>query len=234
MTNTSKIYWSYCHNIFQVRANQPVSVITNYFKGKDIQEHGLEYVKCPAFKDYFNNTFGLQSLFSYDLTFGDSVSSQQHDQNFFEEMVNVRNEKSRLASFRLEYIFIAKDDNLEMEVLPSMLEANSFNSTAILIPAVMDIGQYLRPIDCSFHCRKNTMDIKEQDIYSYVKFNTNKKIEFERFLWDDTIKQEISNTIVGLKGYRNLNIKPLTWYYKKQQRLKTKERVIKLIKNNLL
>jgi|TARA_R110000823_G_scaffold299270_1_gene419982 hypothetical protein len=230
----TKIYWSYCDTALQVRANAPIPIMSSYFKDQDIIENGLEYIRCPAFKDYFHNTFGIQSLFDYDINFDDYVHSTKYDQEFFEKMVNVRNEKSKFASFNQQYIFIAETDSLKMECLPSMLENNSFNKTAILIPAVLDIGQYVRSIECAFHCRTNTMQIKEKDIYSYVKFKTDDKIEFQRFLWTDSISQTIFDTVNGIKAYRKKTFKPLNWYYKKQQALKTKKRALKLIKENLL
>ena len=78
------------------------------------------------------------------------------------------------------------------------------------------------------------MQIKEKDIYSYVKFKTDDKIEFQRFLWTDSISQTIFDTVNGIKAYRKKTFKPLNWYYKKQQALKTKKRALKLIKENLL
>ena len=229
-----KIYWAYCDSTFQVRAEEPVPVFQNYFKGKDVVENGLDYIKCPAFKDLFKNTFGLKSLFDYDLQFGDDIKSTKHDQYFFDQMIKIRNPRSRLASLHSRYILIAEDDSLEMEFLPSMMENNSFNATSILIPAVMDVGKYLRVQECAFHCREDKMVIKEDDIYAYIKFNTNEDIKFQRFLWTDEIEKTINHTVAGVKEYRRRTFKPLAWYYKKQQALKTKQRVMKLIKTNLL
>ena len=111
----TKIYWSYCDTALQVRANAPIPIMSSYFKDQDIIENGLEYIRCPAFKDYFHNTFGIQSLFDYDINFDDYVHSTKYDQEFFEKMVNVRNEKSKFASFNQQYIFIAETDSLKME-----------------------------------------------------------------------------------------------------------------------
>ena len=229
-----KIYWAYCDNEFQVRAEEPVPIFQNYFKGKDVVENGLHYIRCPAFKDLFKNTFGLKSLFDYDLHFGDAVTSSMFDQNFYDKMVTVRNKKSNLVSLQFKYILIAEDDSLDMEILPSMMENNSFNATSILIPGVMDVGKYLRVQECAFHCREGKMAIKEDDIYAYIKFNTNENIKFQRFLWTDEIQNTINNPVSGVKDYRRRTFKPLAWYYKKQQALKTKQRAMKLIKQNLL
>tara|TARA_R110000823_G_scaffold270549_1_gene390114 strand:- start:67 stop:771 length:705 start_codon:yes stop_codon:yes gene_type:complete len=232
---TTKIYWAYCNSKYQYRAEEPVPVWQNYFKNKDIKEQGLEYVKCPAFKDFYNNTFGLTSLFDYDITFKDGeVKTQMHDQKFFQDMILVRNHASRLASFRSWYIFIAVDESLEMEFLPSNMENNAFNKSSIIIPAVLDVGKYVRIQECAFHCREDKMEIKENEIYSYVKFKTNNQIKLQRFLWTDAIENVIEDSMIGLKHYRRRTFKPLEWYYKKQQAFKTKQRVIKLLKENLL
>ena len=229
------IYWSYIDTEQQIRAEEPVPIFSNYWKDKDVKGLGLEYSKCPAFRDLLHNTFGLKSLYDYDLKFKDGdVKSSMFDQDFFGEKVLIRNMESRLASFGLRYILIAEDDSLEMEYLPSFLENNVFNATTQFIPATMDIGKYVRMLDCAFHCRKNKMEIREDDIYAYVKFKTNNEIEFQRFLWNEEINKIISDVQVGVKTYRRKTFKPLDWYYKKQQAIKTKQRVLKLIKENLL
>ena len=174
-------------------------------------------------------------MYDYDLEFKDGdVKSSMHDQDFFVNQVLIRNFESRLASFGLRYIFIAEDDSLEMEYLPSFLENNKFNLTTQLIPAVMDIGKYVRMLDCPFHCRGNKMEVREDDICAYVKFKTNNEIEFQRFLWNEEIDKTIGEVSVGVKTYRRKTFKPLDWYYKKQQAIKTKQRVLKLVKENLL
>ena len=224
------MYWSY-NNKYQVRAEEPVPMIQNYFKEKDPVAY--DYIRCPSFIENFKNTFCLKSLFDYRIHFGDDITSDMYDQQFYEEIVVPRNFQSKLASFRFPYIFIAECDDLEMEYLPSMMENNSFNDTAILIAGVLNVGKYVRPLDCAFHARKNKVEIKEDDIYAYVKFKTDKKIKFQRFFSNKELEETISGgaTIVD---YRKKTFKPLDWYYKKQQTIKIKEQTLALVKQNLL
>jgi hypothetical protein len=223
------IYWSYTDK-YQIRAEEPVPMVNNYLKKKVPEEY--DYMWCPSFIEYFKNTYCLKSLFDYKLKFeNNGITSNMHDQTFYNEIVNLRNYNSRMASFAFPYIFIAECDDLEMEYMPSMMENNSFNNTAILIPGQMNIGKYVRPLDCGFHAKKDEVEIKEDDIYAYVKFKTNKKIVFKRFLWDEELQKEIRS--LQITKYRK-HFKPLDWYYKKQQAMKVKERTIKLINNNLL
>ena len=145
-------------------------------------------------------------------------------------MVMMRSYKSRLASIKQPFIFIAEDDSLEMEFLPSFMENNSFNKTSIFIPGTLDIGKYVRPLDMAFNCRDNIMEIKEGDVYAYIRFKTDKNIEFKRFTWNDKIAEPIDGVVEGIKKYRSSKFKPLSWYYKKQQAMKIKQQTLKVIK----
>ena len=68
---TTTIYWSY-GNEYQIRAEEPVPVIQNYFKNKDPDEY--EYIRCPSFREHYKNTFGLKSPFSISLI----IESSKH------------------------------------------------------------------------------------------------------------------------------------------------------------
>lgn len=230
LNNKTTIYWSYSGE-YQIRTSEPVPMIKNYFKSKNAEHY--DYIRCPSFQSMFGNTFGLKSIFNYSIKFTDNdVISDMHDQKFYEQFLFLRNLNSQLASFNMHYFFLSEDKDLEIEYLPSMMENNTFNNSAILVPGKLNIGKYVRYLDCAFHARKKTVEIKEDDIYAYVKFNTNKQIEFKRFYCTD----EIDNLIIGqnITKYRAKTFKPLNWYYKKQQNIKLKERVIKLIKENLV
>lgn len=228
--NETTIYWSYWGE-YQIRADEPTPMITNYFKNKDIQQY--DYMRCPSFKENFVNTFGLKSIFDYRIKFtNNDVTSDMHDQKFYEQFLFTRNLDSKLASFNMHYIFLAENNDLEMEWMPSIMENNSFNNSAILIPGKLNIGKYVRFLDCAFHARKKTVEVKENDIYAYVRFNTNKKIKFKRFYCTDEIENLMKRQ--NITKYRGNAFKPLEWYYKKQQAIKLKDRVMKLIKQNLV
>ena len=52
------IYWAVDNSkaIGSLRAEEVETVYKNLFKDKDTSE--LQYNRCPAFKDYFNNVYG--------------------------------------------------------------------------------------------------------------------------------------------------------------------------------
>ena len=231
------IYWSYCDAQHQIRAEEPIPILKNYWKDKrNVEESGFMHVRCPAFKDMLQNTFGIKSLYDYNLEISKKEAvSTLHDQEFFDKFIVVRDLETRLISFLSSYIFIAEDNDLEMEILPSVLENNKFNKTSMLLPATFNIGKYIRPIECAFHCRDDNWEIEEEDIYSYVKFKTDKKINFKRFVWDEQHEKVVLNAKpTASHTYRKKILKPLDWYYKKQQGIKTKQRMLELVKKTLV
>ena len=231
------VYWSYCDSYTQIRADDPVNVFTNHFKKQELKDllenYGQNYSRCPSLRDSLRNTFGLKSIYdySYDIV---NDSSNDYDQEFYDSIVLLRDAKSKLASFGLSYIFFAESDNLEMELLPAFMENNAFTKSANLVVGVFDVGQYFRGLDIAFHAKENIVNVEEDDIFAYVRFNTKKKIEFKRFEWTEELSSINSEPVVGIKQHRSKTFKPLQWYYDKQHRMKTKQKALKEIKKNLI
>jgi len=231
------VYWSYCNPYTQIRVDDPVNVFTNHFKKQELSDllenYGQNYSRCPSVRDSLRNTFGLKSIYdySYDVV---NDSSDDFDQEFYDSVVMYRDAKSKLASFVFPYIFFAESDNLEMEMLPAFMENNAFTKSANLVVGVFDVGQYFRGLDIAFHAKENIVNVEEDDIFAYVRFNTKKKIEFKRFEWTEELSSINSEPVVGIKQHRSKTFKPLQWYYDKQHRMKTKQKALKVIKENLI
>ena len=231
------VYWSYCNPYTQIRVDDPVNVFNNHFKKEELSDvlksYGENYSRCPSVRDSLRNTFGLKSIYdySYDVV---NDSSDDFDQEFYDSVVMYRDAKSKLASFVFPYIFFAESDNLEMEMLPAFMENNAFTKSANLVVGVFDVGQYFRGLDIAFHAKENIVNVEEDDIFAYVRFNTKKKIEFKRFEWTEELSSINSEPVVGIKQHRSKTFKPLQWYYDKQHRMKTKQKALKEIKKNLI
>ena len=236
--NEVVIYWSYGDEN-QIRAEKPCPVIATYLKDKDLNLY--QYARCPSFIEIYNNTFGLKSLFSWDITFNNNNDNPLINpnnftpQDFLNKQLFIRDLTTRTVSITIPYFFLTREDSLEMEYMTSGMENNSFNETAILINGKLDIGQYARTLDCAWHARKNEFKMDVGDIYAYVKFRTDKKIIFKQFLWNNDIQEAVHGLSIQ-RGTQEAfrNFKPLKAYYKEQQRMKVKERTLKLIEENLL
>jgi len=232
------IYWTYCDKNIQIRADEPVSVYNNHFKKDMLSDvtktnNPNNYARCPSMKDLLKNTFGLKSPFKYDLDIKNKMS-YDFDQDFYDYFVYFRDDKSRLASYTLSWLFIPESNDLMMESLPAFMEDNSFTRTANFLPGQVNIGKYVRASDCAFHATNDIVKLDEGDIYSYMKFNTDKQVVFKRFNYCDEIEDVMGYAVNGIKKYRKNKFMPLSWYYKRQQMMKVKKRTLDLVYKNLL
>ena len=80
--------------------------------GNNKEAKNYEYSRCPSFQEQFHNTYGIKSIFDYNVKFQkNGITSDKHDQNFYNEFVNPRNVTSKLASFNMSYVFVADNDD---------------------------------------------------------------------------------------------------------------------------
>lgn len=104
----------------------------------------------------------------------------------------------------------------------------------ILTTGIFDIGQWFRPFNLNFLVPKSVdvLEFKENDPLFYVKFMTNKKITFKRFV----MTRELSNLSVEFSNASNRYGKrmPLVKRYEMAKRTKTLDIVRKEIEKNLV
>ena len=95
-------------------------------------------------------------------------------------MVNIRSIDDKLFSYNLRYLFYT-DQPLEISMTPAYLTVNEFTQNTTLVPGKFDIGQWFRPLDCSFIMNSNQLQLKKDDTFAYIKFHTDKKINLINF-----------------------------------------------------
>ena len=229
------IYWA-CADDVWLRSKPPESVYKNFCKNLKNQKHDLIF--CPATKDYMNNIFSLKSLYKYNFTLGpdetaNTVFTDQYDQNFFDTHVIVRSRKDRLFSFNQKLIFFTEENSLLMSGgLSPFLEDNNITNRCIVIPGTFDIGKWFRILEFAFYLKNNYNEFKieEDEIFQYIKFNTDKKIILKQF----KISEEIRKYIIDFdnsRKFRENKIRNLKNYY---SMVRYKKSLINLIKKNLL
>lgn len=205
----------------------------NGFHSFDASIHNFKL--CPAFIDLFKNTYALRFTHDYELEMKDGeIWSDVLDKEFFESQIRMRSPDKRFLGFNLFNYFFCEED-LEMSLTPSYFEDNSFNSSAIMIPGVYNIGKWFRPIECSFFMRSdhNKLIMKKNDIYAYVNFHTSEKIKLKRF----HLTQEMREFGANFIRFNKKNTKPtmsLIPFYDAFARSKMKKLILKKIKENLL
>ena len=230
---STTVYWA-CNEDEWLRAEEPNSVYKTFIK--NIKDKNTQAELCPAVKDYTKNTFSIKSLYDYSFEISSDtgqVVSKMYDQEFFNKHVKVRSDIDKLFSFSQSYIFFTEKKSLEMSIgMFPYLEDNSITKTCITVPGTFDIGRWFRASEFAFYLKDNInkFNIGQDEVYQYIKFNTDDKIIFKQFMVNEKIKKFLSDVIVS-KNHRKIKNRPLQEYY---SMLKHKKYIIEEIKNNLI
>ena len=231
------VYWSVDNKrVFgSLRAEEPILIYKNLFKNRNSSE--LQYNRCPAFKDYFNNVYGMKSLYSYKLIQeGTQFKSPLYGQDFFDTNVRIFSTEEKLISLHPHTIFVTDSPSLEMSIEHPYFEDNKFTKTCYTIPGTVDIGKYYRFIDFDFHIKKeyNTFEIDEGDTQLYLRFHTKEKIQFKQYYMTDRLR-EYSFMVEHIKERSaSKALRPLSYFYKIYKNSNLKKRILKEIKENLV
>ena len=230
---TINVYWASLEQEW-LRAEEPEPVYKDFVKNKKNIESFISF--CPAIKEYNKNIFSLKSIYDYEFEINGNAGgawSPLYDQKFYDNHVEVRSLEDKLFSFSQKLIFFTEKKSLLMSagIFP-YLEDNEITKRCITIPGKFDIGKWFRTTDFAFYLRDgiDSFKIKEGEVYQYLKFDTNEKINFKQFKTNEIINKYVTD-ITSVKDFRRPKMRNLSEFY---FTMKHKKYIIKEIKNNLL
>jgi hypothetical protein len=230
MFNTINVYWA-CLEKEWLRADQPIPILSKFIKDNSEIKNSVDV--CPAFRLENRNVFGLKSLYSYNFSIdGNTIGSSLYDQEFYDWHVCVRNFNKHFFTFSQEFVFFTDSPSLNMTggILP-YFENNNITDRCTVIPGVFDIGKWYRPIEFAFFLKPqyNEFKIEHGEIFQYIKFHTDKKINFIQFKENDALKSYLKDAMHSRINKKN--VFSLDFYYKK---FNLKKLILKEIKGNVL
>jgi len=232
------IYWGVNTNESPegIRAEAPISILQKMSQERITKDPAkiVRYNRCPAFVDELINVYGMKPFYDYTLKFGENgVSSPDFDQEFFDKHVFIRSLEGNLFDFTDRFYFFTEEPSLEMSLLPPYLEDNSIINSTIMIPGKIDIGKYFRALAFAFHMKQNCNELifSRKEIYFYIRFHTNKKLQFKQFLWTPEIDQ-MDDLMMSAKNHK-YDLMKLDYYYNIFERFNFKKKILKNIKKNL-
>ena len=240
-----------------LRIDPPVPIMNKFFKDRiseDVADE-ITYNKCPALFNELTNVYGMKSVYDYGFQIKDDqlVRSNYHvkptpleasdpgnPEEFFKKHVIIRSNKGKLFSFNQGLVFFTEIPSLMMSQLPPFMEDNNIMENAITIPGQFDIGKYFRCLDFAWHLRDGCDEIyfSRKEITFYLKFATKEKIKFQRFLYTPELFQ-YGAMIAGAKNSKKSDVaakfksKALDYYYNIFDRSNLKNKILKIIKENL-
>lgn len=229
---TINVYWA-CIEDQWMLADPPDSVSAIFYKKysfeKNEPQSWINY--CPAFNSNLKNLFVLRSIYDYSFKIeNNNIISESQDQNFFNNHVTIRSFNKKFFSFKNNYIFFTDVPSLKVTFYEfPFLEDNNITQRCMIPCGIFDIGKWFRNTEFSFFLKQNINDFKieKNEIYSYMRFHTDEKINFIQFRYNFKLSEYNKD---GFQLTKN-PLKSLENYYKS---FKTKKLILKEIKENLI
>jgi len=195
----------------------------------------VRYLKCPAVKDYYKNTFVIRS--PIDLSFEIKRNemdvrycvTHNYDQEFFNNYVHERFNENPIPMISMEfcsYIFYSEKSILAEQLHPALsMHSSEVSRKTSIISGTFDISKWVRPFTYSFEVvdYKSPITIKRGDPLYYVRFNVKENVKLQRVMFDKDIK-DISDACLTVKNFvqnnsmeNNYNIiKPFLDFHKQK------------------
>lgn len=225
------VYWSFLEDEW-MRAENPEPIYKKIIKSGSNKNSLSNLSHCPAISQYSKNMYGLKSVYDYNFYIeNQEVKTNMYDQEFFNKHVTIRDIDKKFFSFQQRYIFFTDEDSLTMETyLHPFLEDNDIQKKCFAIPGSFDIGKWFRNVEFPFFLKNESSEfnINHNDIYTYIRFNTEKQIRFIKFMPTEKILFYVNSSINSSYGKNSYT--KLSDIYKRNN---YKNKILKEIKENL-
>lgn len=228
------VYWTSLEKEWML-ATPPESVISTFHKKNFIDpDNPISHIHyCPAFNDNFRNVFTMKSLYNYEFFLDNGkLNSKDYDQEFYDDHVLIRSYEKKFFSFKNSYLFFTDEPSLNVTFYEyPCFEDNNITQRCIPVAGQFDIGRWFRGTEFAFYLKHphQSFKIEQNEVYSYIRLHTNKKINFIEFNYSDKLKDFERSRIQAMTKISTL--KKLENYYKM---LRHKKLILKEIKENVL
>ena len=235
LNNSANIYWA-CIEDEWMLAETPCSVASIFYEKynfkKEEQPPLSQIHYCPSFNGNLTNLFALKSLYNYSFRIENNrIVTDMYDQQFYDKHVHVRSQDKKFFSFFNRYIFFTDEPSLEATYYEyPFLEDNNITERCMIPAGRLDIGRWFRNSEFAFFLKNNYNEFKieRNEIYSYVRFHTSKKIKFKQFRFNSKLDSFMQD---GLRLNSTQPLYALENFYKN---FKNKKLILKEIKDNLI
>lgn len=230
MTN---VYWetfsSGTRKWFELTAIEPTSALREIIHARDTT-HPSHFTKCPAFTEYYKNTYVIKSPINIEFTYDPATKQlnvSPQNQNFYNANVVYRGDTigehdSFLMSLSFNFLFIA-DKDCNIELLPCLMHKSEFTDSTRLIVGTFNINKWYRPVEIAFEFKNSSapIKIKRGDALAYVRFlpkdGSKIKLQYKNFS-EETLEAVVACLMVK----EATNKSPLELLYKLSERVRKK------------
>lgn len=219
-----KIYKPYLNNLI---VNQPQKLKSLLAKS-DLANS--DYWKCPAFHNELFNVYALPSQIDYKASCkNNNISLSNFDPTFFENIFDLSNLKDNIVIVQQPFLFFSESDITIKQIHP-YLHQQKYN----VLQGSYNISKWFRPLNISYLVENNEFDIsfKNNQILSYIHFNTDKKIKLHQFNFTDKMEEIMRNC--ANKKFESNKIQSLLNNYNFFKNNRYNSILLKEIKRNLV
>ena len=216
---------------------EPDSLYKDLLKDKDKSNDYNNYLDCPAFLKFIQNSFIVRSPYTCDLDIdynsGSFLRNGSADEitEHFTPRPSCR-ENHMMFNLYHNFIFYS-EDSIEMSTTPAFMHHSELQSKCTYIPGTYDVSKWFRMVDGAFEMNMsfNQLLLQRGDPIYYVKFNTTDTVKLVRF----DLTQELWNLTQGCIQYKKYQPqKPLNYLYKLFAHTGMNKLILKKIKENLI
>jgi hypothetical protein len=241
MENT--VYWN--HNV-DLKSTEfltlPLISLEQHLKSKEKEKkdnnlmHG--YLACPAAKQTLKNTFVVKAGFDITLSFEDNsysidtkkVKDPQVKSEFLNKFFMCRSFKDKLVTFTHNTLLFCEKNINAIQMHPFLEDSEYARNTGQIV-GEYNISKWYRPIQPTFYCYKDKIEIKEGDVLFYLMFRSEDDVKLKEYEMTSKMERAIySNT--SLKEYKAM--KTMKYLYELFTLRKLDKKLLKEIKNNLV
>ena len=239
------IYWApTCHSdeVWNFPYQDPTPVMNTVFQQN---KKDTNIFLCPAFRDTVKNLYSFNSVFDeYTELQPEVLEHLYHEQDILTEIPTdlkislIKNRKSSLQNslnikYNLSWILFADEPVIARFTAP-YLPPTTPSPQAILSPGQYDIGSWYRSFNLEYLVPTSAThwQYKENEPLFYLQVETDRKIQFKRYERTDKlidIENEMTQSV-----YRYGFGIPMLKRYSMFHQSKTRQLILKEIKNNIL
>jgi len=223
--------------------HEPTNVFKHWteFDIKTDDSRNDSFIKCPAFKNLTKNMYfwpwPFDSSYSYEAGFGDSSQVQVNPLSQSFVAAFPPRDQSMTVGPSIEFAYklhMLAEEPLEVMLTGPYLQKAEYQKYGFLTSGQFDIGQWFRTInvEIQMYGNKGEIHFKKNEPVFYLNFLTDRKVIFKRFELTSEI-DTYSRKCVTAKSMFGQRL-PLTESYKIFNKSRTRDILIKKIKENLI
>lgn len=194
MSKNINLYWSICGgdteddytDALYLLTEEPDNLYDHLVKNIDKEDvNTSNYTLCPAVINETKKIYIVRSPIDYTISWtGDSLTTNEYGQSFFDKMVYVRSINSGYITLGFPRIVVYADSEVYLKQYPAFLNESDFSRKTRMVPGGFDISSWFRPLDPTFQIleKNTTIEIKKGDPLYYIIVDTDEEVTFKKFM----------------------------------------------------